>query len=71
MTTWCKDCDLVHSATRDKEPWRWRCMAVRVAPGHKFVSPDWAPDPPYEKCDRINVAGECEFFTPLRTPPGK
>lgn len=68
MTTWCQDCDNVHSATRNLDPWKWRCMKAPVTPGFGFVSPDWAPHPPYAKCEYLNK-GECEHFTPRREPP--
>lgn len=68
--TICKACDLVHSATREKEPYRWRCLARPVPPEGGFVDPDWRPDPPYELCSRTNN-GSCPHFTPLRTPTNR
>lgn len=67
MTTWCSQCDRVHSDTRKEAPWRWRCTAAPIENvGYGFVSPDYAPEPPYEKCDRKND-GACEDWTPRRT----
>lgn len=71
MTTYCSNCDLVHPATRDKEPWKWRCLKVPVAPGYGFVSPDYSPDPPYQSCHRVNTNGQCDYFVPARKPAEK
>lgn len=65
--TLCRDCDLVHSDTRGKPPFQWRCLAFPAAPMGGFVDPDYRPDPPYHKCEKIN-RGACEFWTPRRTP---
>lgn len=67
MTTFCDACDNVHSDTRKDAPWRWRCVkAPVVEQGYRFVSQDYAPAPPYHKCDHVNGNGECEMFTPRR-----
>ncbi|UQS95257.1 XRE family transcriptional regulator [Pseudanabaena phage Pam5] len=65
--TICVDCDNVHPDTRGKPPFSWRCMAFPAAPLGGFVDPDYRPDPPYHKCEKIN-RGACEFWTPRRTP---
>lgn len=69
--TFCRDCDLVHSTTREKEPYRWRCLAHPEPPLGGFVDPDWRPDPPYQRCTRANRDGACPHFTPLRTPTNR
>lgn len=72
MTTYCRDCDLVHPDThKETEPWKWRCMAAPTEPGFRFVDPDYSPSPPYELCSRINQIGECPFFEPRRVAPEK
>lgn len=72
MTLYCADCDHVHSDTRKEAPWRWRCMKAPIMErGYRFVSPDYAPSPPYEVCSRVNDAGECPMFTPARVPAPK
>jgi hypothetical protein len=71
-TTYCSDCDHVHSDTRKEAPWRWRCMAVPIEErGYGYVSPDYAPSPPYDLCNRVNRDGTCPMFTPRRTAPEK
>lgn len=65
--TICRDCDLVHPDTRSKAPFSWRCMAFPAAPLGGFVDPEFRPEPPYHKCEKIN-RGACEFWTPLRKP---
>lgn len=65
--TYCRDCDLVHPDTRGKPPFQWRCMASPALPQGGFVDPDYRPEPPYHKCEKINF-GACEFWTPLRKP---
>ena len=70
--TMCSDCDRVHSDTsKADEPWRWRCLAVPVAPGYGFVSADYSPAPPYARCTDINRDGRCPYFTPRRIAPEK
>ena len=64
----CEACDNVHSATRNLDPWKWRCMKAPIQPGYGFVSPNWAPHPPYAKCEYRNQNGACEDFAPRRTP---
>lgn len=64
--TFCRDCDRVHPVTRPDDPWRWRCLAVPVAPGYGFVNPDYSPSPPYARCSDVNRNGECPMFEPLR-----
>lgn len=71
METYCRDCDNVCASTRKQEPWKWRCMMVPIHPGFGFVDPDFSPNPPYEKCSRINLTGDCEWFTPLRVAKGE
>jgi hypothetical protein len=66
MTTYCRDCDNVHSATRKDDPWRWRCVKVPIRPGYGFVDPDHAPNPPYERCSKVNAQGTCPEFVPVR-----
>ena len=68
MTTYCRDCDLVHSDTRKQEPWRWRCMAHPTEPGFGFVDPEFSPSPPYALCRFINDRGECPDYTKRREP---
>jgi hypothetical protein len=63
--TWCVNCDHVHPSTRDKEPWKWRCLRHPAKQGHGWVHPTWSPDPPYERCSILNN-GNCEDFTPRR-----
>lgn len=70
MTVFCRDCDLVHSNTRDPlKPWEWRCMAVPTEPGYRYVDPDYSPSPPYARCGDVNRDGQCQFFEPLRNGP--
>ena len=38
------------------------------ARGYKWVSKFYAPNPPYDKCDRVNQIGECPVFSPKREP---
>jgi hypothetical protein len=71
MTVYCIDCDNVHGATREKDPWKWRCLKNPTAPGFGFVHPQYSPDPPYERCSIVNRDGLCPDFTPLRQPPEK
>lgn len=67
MTTYCRDCDLVHSDTRKPDaPWKWRCLAAPTQPGFGFVDPEYAPDPPYALCKFVNDHGDCPMFEPLR-----
>jgi hypothetical protein len=66
--TYCRDCDHVHSLTRGEDPWNWRCMEVPIAPGFGFVDPEFSPNPPYEKCSRVNTNGECQHFKPKPEP---
>lgn len=68
---YCRDCDLVHAATRSQEPWRWRCHAVPTEPGFGFVDPDYSPSPPYALCRFVNSDGECSMFEPRRVAPEK
>lgn len=68
MTTYCRDCDNVHSATRDEGPWKWRCLKYPTEPGFGFVDPTYSPDPPYERCSVVNRIGECELFAAKREP---
>ena len=68
MTTLCRDCDLVHGATRGRDWWKWRCLAVPIQREPNFVNPDHEPDAPYEKCSAVNF-GDCLSFTPLREAP--
>ena len=66
--TLCVDCDLVHPDTRDvKRPYMWRCMAHHAQPLGGFVDPNFRPDPPYLKCERVND-GKCPFWLPRRMP---
>ena len=67
QATLCRDCDLVHPDTRGKAPFQWRCMAFPAAPYSGFVDPDYRPEPPYHRCEKINN-GACEHWTPLRKP---
>lgn len=69
MITWCSECDGVHGATRKEPPWKWRCVNVPIPPGFGFVDPTHSPDPPYERCSRVNQVGECEMFTKRREAP--
>lgn len=64
--TLCRDCDHVHPDTRTKAPYQWRCMKFKAAPFGGFVDPDWRPDPPYHRCEKIN-RGACESWAPMRT----
>lgn len=66
--TLCRDCDHVHPDTREKPPFSWRCMRFPAPPLNGFVDPDWRPEPPYHKCEKINVCGACEAFAPRRAP---
>ncbi len=66
MSTYCSQCDQVHSDTRKLDPWYWRCCAYPTEPGYGFVSPDYAPNPPYARCTDANKYGECPRFEPLR-----
>lgn len=65
---YCRSCDNVHPATRGDDPWRWRCMKVPVPSGYRFVDPEYAPNPPYEVCGRVNTDGACSLFTPIPQP---
>lgn len=66
----CSQCDHVHGSTRKPErPWEWRCGRFPTPLGYGFVSPGYAPDPPFERCDRVNAFGNCNRFEPLRRPP--
>lgn len=71
MTTYCRDCDLVHPNTRSSDPWKWRCMSAPVEPGFRYVDPDYSPTPPYDLCSRVNTEGECPMFEPRREAPVK
>ena len=72
MTTYCSSCDRVHPDTRKDAPWRWRCMAAPVeSTGYGFVTPDYAPSPPYDLCFKRNEYGECDDFVSRRVPPKK
>ena len=72
MTTLCRDCDMVHTATRDEtKPWAWRCLAVPTEPGFGFVDPDYSPSPPYARCSDVNRDGQCPYFEPRRVAPSK
>lgn len=68
-TVFCEECDFVHSATRNLEPWKWRCVLAPVKPGFGFVSKNWAPHPPYAKCEYLNSNGDCGQFEPRREAP--
>lgn len=63
---YCEDCDNVHPATRQLDPWRWRCMAYPTEPGFGYVSKQYSPDPPYARCSDCNRYGDCPSFKPLR-----
>ena len=70
MTTWCCDCDHVHPEGRKDAPWRWRCMKAPLEPkGFGFVTPAYAPSPPYELCSRVNEHGDCGMFSTRRAAP--
>lgn len=69
MTTYCVDCDCVHSDTRKQEAWKWRCLKAPAKPGFKFVDPNYSPTPPYHLCSTVNDTGECPMFEPIRLPP--
>jgi hypothetical protein len=75
MTTLCRDCDLVHPATRKLSPFKWVCMFYRkpnVADERlTYVDPDWRPDPPYDRCIDHNPYGRCDRFQPRREPKGE
>lgn len=72
MSVYCDTCDFVHADTRKDAPWRWRCIKAPVAErGYRFVSQDYAPAPPYHKCDYVNPDGECSMWQPRRVPPAK
>jgi hypothetical protein len=73
MNTLCRDCDRVHSSTRNLPPYRWACLAspcgvIDSAP-YPALDPDWRPDPPFNRCidvQRANRADgllECPDFT--------
>lgn len=66
--TLCRDCDLVHPDTRGKAPFTWRCMAHPALPAGGFVDPDYRPDPPYHRCEKVNLFGACPHWTALRKP---
>ncbi len=66
--TLCRECDHVHPDSKAKPPFQWRCMAHPAPPMGGFVDPDYRPDPPYHRCEKINTAGACPHWTPLRTP---
>lgn len=68
QATYCRDCDLVHSDTRKQEPWKWRCVEFPAKPGFHFVDPDYAPAPPYHRCQDINRDGQCPYFEKRREP---
>lgn len=65
---YCIDCDNVHTATRELDPWKWCCVKAPVEPGFGYVHPTYSPSPPYENCARIrrNVGAICEMFEPRR-----
>lgn len=65
---YCRDCDHVHNATREKAPYHWRCLKAPAPPLGGFQDPDHRPDPPWHLCRHINPNGACEFFDPRRTP---
>lgn len=65
---YCRDCDHVHSDTRSKAPYLWRCLKARAEPLGGFQDPDWRPDPPWHLCRHINSHGVCEMFAERRTP---
>lgn len=72
MTTWCDACEHVHPDTAKQPPWQWRCMKAPVAErGYRFVSQDYAPAPPYHKCDFVNADGECPMWQARRVAPEK
>lgn len=65
---YCRDCDNVHSATREKAPYLWRCLKAPAPPLGGFQDPDHRPDPPWHLCRHINSHGFCEMFAERRTP---
>lgn len=72
MIVYCRDCDLVHPDTRKLAPWLWRCMAAKIEPeGFGFVTPEWAPNPPYARCHDKNETGHCDDFEPRRVAKEK
>lgn len=69
MTTFCDTCEHVHPDTMKSPPWNWRCLRAPIDEvGYRFVSQDYAPHPPYEKCDRLND-GACPEWEPRRVAP--
>jgi hypothetical protein len=64
----CNECDLLHRLSKDDaRPWRWRCSAFPLPLSFRFVAKSYAPEAPYELCERVNAYGNCNRFTPLRS----
>lgn len=62
MTTFCRDCQHVHEATRKSPPYRWLCVKHKRLEGSGFVDPDyWAKHEPYLRCVDVN-GGACPLF---------
>jgi hypothetical protein len=70
VTVYCNHCDNVCASTRKQSPRWWKCIKVQaqLKVGYKYVSDDYAPDPPYAFCENVNQDGKCSMFTPLRKP---
>lgn len=71
MTTYCRDCDNVHSSTRTQPPFKWACIKYPTFNSSPYpdLDPDWRPDPPYALCRHVRHAypeSDCEEFSPRR-----
>lgn len=66
--TYCRDCRNVHQDTRGGDPWTWRCVKAPIPAGYGYVDPDFSPNPPFARCDRTNLNGNCPYFEALPEP---
>ena len=68
MTTWCEDCEHVHTDSRGRSPYLWLCIKFPKASGFGFVTREtWDNGEPYRRCKDINT-GHCPLFERRRGP---
>lgn len=65
--TLCVACDHVHPDSKSKPPFQWRCLKFPAPPLGGFVDPNYRPDPPYHRCEKLNN-GQCQHWTPIKKP---